>query len=70
MYGRQFMCLTRGRPVRKYSSLQFWRGRIKIVPEIFFSSILERTNQNRKCRRMNICFEAGMFMRFFDLIWR
>lgn len=39
-------------------------------PEIFFSSILERTNQNRKCRRMNICFEAGMFMRFFDLIWR
>lgn len=55
MYGRQFMCLTRGRPVR---------------PEIFFSSILERTNQNRKCRRMNICFEAGMFMRFFDLIWR
>lgn len=54
MYGRQFMCLTRGRPVRKYSSLQFWRGRIK----------------NRKCRRMNICFEAGMFMRFFDLIWR
>lgn len=56
MYGRQFMCLTRGRPVRKYS--------------LFFSSILERTNQNRKCRRMNICFEAGMFMRFFDLIWR
>lgn len=47
MYGRQFMCLTRGRPVRKYSSLQY-----------------------RKCRRMNICFEAGMFMRFFDLIWR
>lgn len=33
MYGRQFMRHTAGRPGRKYSSLQFWRGRIKIVSE-------------------------------------
>ena len=31
MYGMQFMCHTRGRQGKKYSSLQFWRGRIKIV---------------------------------------
>ena len=31
MYGMQFMCHTRGRQGQKYSSLQFWRGRIKIV---------------------------------------
>ena len=31
MYGTQFMCHTRGRQGQKYSSLQFWRGRIKIA---------------------------------------
>lgn len=31
MYGRQFMSYIRDRAGRKYSSLQFWRGRIKIV---------------------------------------
>ena len=31
MYGRQFMRHNRGRPGRVYSSLQFWRGRLKIA---------------------------------------
>ena len=31
MYGRQFMRQDRGQLGRKYSPLQFWRGRIKIV---------------------------------------
>lgn len=33
MFGLQFMRRTSGRLGRKYSSLQFWRGRIKIVSE-------------------------------------
>ncbi len=31
MYSMKFMHHTSGRPGRKYSSYQFWRGRIKIV---------------------------------------
>lgn len=31
MYGKQFMRHTKCQPSRKYSSLQLWGGRIKIV---------------------------------------
>ena len=31
MYGMQFMGYTKDRMSRKYSPLQFWRGRIKIA---------------------------------------
>ena len=47
MYGMQFMCHTRGRQGQKYSSLQFWRGRIKMHGSMPIHMLQARQHQRQ-----------------------